>query len=122
MSRIDNQKRLMDWARAAFGESDATRLAQRGIRLLEEATEAFQACGGTAELVHRLVDYVFGRPIGELNQEIGGVSVALLVLAEAAGLDASTEENREIERILAKPLKHFTDRNAAKNEAGLKAP
>jgi hypothetical protein len=106
------------WCAAAFGKDHASSLPQRGIRLLEEAIEAYQATGAPAEKAHALVDYIFARPAGELPQELGGVGVTLLALAEAAGLSSDQEEAREVARVLAKPLSHFTARNEAKNAAG----
>jgi len=118
--RDRRQTMVAEWARECFGESEANDLAQRGLRLLEEATEAFQAAGGTREMAHQLVDYVFGRPDGELAQELGGVSVTLLALAEAAGLSTENCEVAEINRVLSKPREYYAARNAAKNAAGLK--
>jgi NTP pyrophosphatase (non-canonical NTP hydrolase) len=119
MPRDARQASVLAWAKAAFTAEQATSLPQRGLRLLEEATEAFQACGGDAQSAHRLVDYVFGRPVGEVGQELGGVGVTLLALAAAAGLSAEDEEVREVERVLARPLEEFARRNRAKNDAGL---
>jgi len=45
----------------------ATSLPQRGLRLLEEAIEAFRAAGGGPEMAHQLVDYVFARAVSELR-------------------------------------------------------
>jgi hypothetical protein len=121
MDRQERQERIHAWGTAAFGERDMV-VQQRGIRLLEEAIEAYQACGNTAEMAHKLVDFIFARPVGELGQEIGGISVCLLALAQSAGLSADGEELREVTRVLAKPLAHFTERNAAKNAAGFHVP
>lgn len=116
--RDSRQRRVAEWCAAAFGADHAASIPQRGIRLLEEAIEAYQACGCTEEMAHRLVKHVFANEPGKLNQEIGGVSVTMLALAEAANLSAEVEEIREVERVLAKPLEHFAKRNAAKNAAG----
>lgn len=120
--RDERQRRVTEWARSAFGDAEATSLGQRGVRLLEEAIEAFQACGGDEEIAHKLVAFVFARPAGILGQELGGVSVTVLALAAAAGLSADEEECREISRVLSKPVEEFTARNARKNEAGFKMP
>lgn len=96
----------------------ALSVQQRAVRLLEEAIEAYQSAGADVAMAHRLVDYVFGRMPGALSQELGGIGVTLLALAEAAGLDAEVEEVREVRRVMSKPLEHFRERNAAKNEAG----
>lgn len=122
LARDERQKRVTDWARAAFGEAEATGLAQRGVRLLEEAIEAFQACGGDEEIAHKLVAFVFARPAGTVGQELGGVSVTMLALAAAAGLSADEEECREVSRVLSKPVGEFTARNASNNSAGFKIP
>lgn len=119
LARRDNRQALVSaWAHAAFGHIQATNLAQRGVRMLEEAIEAFQACGGDPAKAHELVDFVFDRPAGELGQELGGLGVTTLALAAAAGLSAEDEELREVRRVFSKPLEHFTARNAAKNAAG----
>lgn len=118
--RDDRQRAVAEWAKTCFGEAESTHLPQCGLRLLEEAVELFQACGGNPALAHKLVDYVFSRPVGEVAQELGGVSVTALVLAQAAGLSLEDEEAGEVARVLAKPVEHFKARNAAKNAAGLR--
>jgi len=120
LPRDARQAMIIDWARMAFGEAEAMGIPQRGLRLLEEAIEAFQACGGDETIAHKLVAYVFARPPGEIGQELGGVAVTVLALAAAAGLSADEEECREIHRVLSKPLREFTERNANKNAAGFK--
>ena len=113
------QQVVQDFCVRAFGVEHATSLPQRAVRLLEEAAEAFQAVGGSLEMAHRCVDVVFSRPIGKLPQELGGIGITLLALAEAAHLDADAEEQVELDRILAKPIEHFTARNREKNQLGL---
>ena len=120
-SRITRQRRVLQWAVEAFGVVQATDPKQRGVRLLEEAVEAYQAAGGDKVMAHLLVDFVFERPAGELAEELGGVAVTLLALAGAVGLSADHEEAREIARVLGKPVKEFSARNAAKNAAGFDA-
>lgn len=142
-TRDERQKTVGEWCAAAFGVAHASSVPQRALRLLEEAIEAFQVgadqvprvgcctpqlcatcgpdCGGrqaAAGVAHKLVDYVFSRPVGELGQELGGIGVTLLALANAAGLSADAEEAKETARVLSKPLEHFAARNLAKNEAG----
>lgn len=116
--RDKRQLRIFEWTKAAFGDVESTSVAQRGLRMLEEAIEAAQACGVDQEVADQLLRYVYGRPAGQLHQELGGVGVTVLALAAAAGLSADDEEEREVARVLAKPIKHFAERNRAKNEAG----
>lgn len=118
--RHQRQALLVDWARTAFGEAEATSIPQRGLRLLEEAIETFQACDGDEAMAHKLVSFVFARSPGTVGQELGGVAVTVLLLAAAAGLSADEEECREVHRVLNKPVAEFTDRNANKNAAGFK--
>lgn len=120
LPRDQRQAMIANWAELAFGREEATGLPQRGLRLLEEAIEAFQACGGDEAMAHKLVTFVFGRPPGEVGQELGGVAVTVLALAAAAGLSADEEECREVHRVLSKPLNEFTERNANKNAAGFR--
>lgn len=122
--RDERQKEVAAWCAAAFGAEHQSSVPQRGLRMLEEAIEAYQSAtmGIPAEEMrakaHALIDYVMERVAGNLAQECGGLGVTLLALCEAAGISADAEELREIERVKSKPLEHFSRRNQAKNEAG----
>jgi hypothetical protein len=118
LTRDGRQHAVHIWCIRAFGSEHASSVPQRAVRLLEETIEAYQAAGASAEMAHKLVDYVFSRPVGDLAQELGGIGVTLLALAEAARLNADDEEEREVNRVLSLPLEHFTKRNKAKDEAG----
>jgi hypothetical protein len=120
-SRDDRQRRVAEWCAAAFGAEHQSSVPQRGLRFLEEAIEAYQALSGSPEQAHKLIDYIFAKEPGELSQELGGVGVTLLALAEAAGISADAAEQREFGRVLSKPLSHFHARNQAKNDAGFNA-
>lgn len=117
-TRDERQIRVADWCAAAFGNAHAASVPQRGIRLAEEAIEAAQSAGCDAAMVHKLVDHIFAKEPGKLNQEIGGVGITLLALAQSAAISADAEESRELDRVLSKPLAHFAARNQAKNDAG----
>jgi len=116
--RNQRQREVHEWCAAAFGVEHASSVPQRAVRLLEETIEAYQAAGGDLEMAHRLLDFVFRHPVGSLNQELGGIGLTLLALAQAAGLSADDEERREFDRVLKKPLAWFHARNEAKNDAG----
>lgn len=117
--RSARQHRVNAWCAEAFGSDHAASVPERALRLIEEALEAAQAAGINSAMAHRLVDHVYSRPTGELEQELGGVGLTLLALASAAGLDADHTEQQELDRVLSKPASHFTARNAAKIAAGL---
>jgi hypothetical protein len=118
IDRLKRQRSVSEWCTRAFGPGHASSIPQRAVRFLEESIEAAQAAGVERSMAHRLIDYVFNRMPGTLSQELGGIGVTLLALAEAAGLDAEVEEVLEIRRVMSTPLEHFRERNAVKNEAG----
>ncbi len=92
------QARVGDFLLACFGAEIATDKTERNHRHLEEALELVQALGCTQSEAHQLVDYVFGRPIGEPHQECGGVMVTLAALCRANGLDMAWAGEEELAR------------------------
>lgn len=93
------QQRVHPWLMACFGPEIAADRQERNHRFLEEALELVQACGCTASEAHQLVDYTFGRPLGEKNQEVGGVMITLAALCLANGLDMHAAGETELARI-----------------------
>jgi len=71
----------------------------RNYRFLEEALELVQAGGCTRERAYELVDYVYGRPVGEKVQEVGGVMVTLAGWCEVHGVDLQSAAMNELERV-----------------------
>ena len=118
--RDARQATVFQWCIAAFG-SDQANITQRALRLLEESIEAYQAAEGDRAMGHELLNYVFDRPPGEIQQELGGVGIGVLALAAAAGCSADEAERREVDRVMSKPLSHFAARNQAKIDAGFLA-
>jgi NTP pyrophosphatase (non-canonical NTP hydrolase) len=96
------QKRVDPWLMACFGETIARDKQERSHRFIEEALELVQACGCTASEAHQLVDYVYGRPVGERAQEVGGVMVTLAALCLAHGIDMHDAAEVELARIWTK--------------------
>lgn len=96
------QQRVQPWLLACFGEMIAGDREERNHRFLEEALELVQACGCSASEAHQLVDYVYGRPVGELHQEIGGVMVTLAALCLAHDADMHAAGWVELNRIWGK--------------------
>lgn len=93
------QHRVRPWLMECFGATIAGDKVERNHRFLEEAIELVQACGCTADESHKLVDYVYGRPVGEKSQEVGGVMVTLAALCLAQGLDMHKAGEIELSRI-----------------------
>lgn len=96
------QERVQPWLLECFGELIAGDRVERNHRFLEEALELVQSCGCTDAEAHQLVDYVFGRPVGEPKQESGGVSVTHAALCLANGIDMHEAAEAELARIWTK--------------------
>jgi len=93
------QMRVRPWMTACFGEMISGDREERNHRFLEESLELVQSCGCTTDEVHQLVDYVYGRPVGEKGQEVGGVMVTLAALCLANELDMHQCGETELTRI-----------------------
>jgi hypothetical protein len=93
------QTKVRDWCICCFGETISNDKVERNHRFLEESLELVQSLGCTADEAHQLVDYVFNRPVGEVNQELGGVMVTIAALAAANGLDFASAGDTELTRV-----------------------
>lgn len=107
------QSRVQPWMMACFGPEIAADTQERNHRFLEEALELVQACGATASEAHQLVDYVYGRPVGDKHQEIGGVMVTLAALCLAQGHNMHAAGETELARIWTK-VEQIRAKQAAK--------
>ena len=93
------QQRVQPWLLECFGAEIAADRMERNHRFLEESLELVQSLGCTASEAHQLVGYVFGRPVGDPPQEVGGVMVTLAALCLASGLDMHDAGEVELVRI-----------------------
>lgn len=84
---------------ACFGPVISADKLERNDRFIEEALELTQATGYTADRAHALVDYVFSRPVGEVNQEVGGVMITLAGHCLAHGVDMHEAGETELARV-----------------------
>lgn len=107
------QSRVAPWMQACFGPEISADRMERNHRLLEEALELVQANGCTRGEAHQLVDYVFGRPPGEVSQEVGGVMVTLAALCLASGEDMHVAGETELARVWTK-IEKIRAKQAAK--------
>lgn len=96
------QSRVLPWLATCFGPMIAGDREERNHRFLEEALELVQACGCTAGEARQLVDYVYGRPVGDPPQEVGGSMVTLAALCLANGIDMHEAGETELARIWTK--------------------
>lgn len=95
----DFQNKVQAWVFNCLGMQSAFSPFERNARFLEEACETVQANGLDRASAHRIVDYVFDRPVGELPQEIAGSIITLLALATSRNIDVATEAWQELRRI-----------------------
>lgn len=93
------QAEVHHWMLKCFGEEITADGDERNHRFLEEALELVQSTGCTVDEAHQLVDYVFGRPVGEPPQECGGVMVTLAAWCIANKLDMQQCARSELDRI-----------------------
>jgi hypothetical protein len=102
VEELSFQAKVQPWLMACFGEVIAGDREERNHRFLEEALELVQSLGCTASEAHQLVDYVYGRPVGDPPQEVGGVMVTLAALCLANDLDMHAAGWVELNRIWGK--------------------
>lgn len=96
------QQQVLPWLMECFGAMIAGDREERNHRFLEEALELVQSLGCSAADAHQLVEYVYGRPVGEPPQEVGGVMVTLAALCLANGLDMHQLADTELARVWTK--------------------
>jgi hypothetical protein len=109
----DFQSGVRTWMLQCFGAEISFDKAERNHRFLEEALELVQAGGCTASEAHQLVDYVFGRPAGEMRQEAGGVMVTLAGFCLAHGFNMHEAGSAELARVWTK-VEQIRAKHAAK--------
>lgn len=113
------QRSIHDWVCETFGAVCADAPFERIRRFVEEALELAQALDLPREDAHKLVDFVYDRPKGEVHQEVGGVSFSLLALCEHLGLSAHSEEIREHLRVLTLDRDKLRAKQMAKKAHGV---
>ncbi|GMU51027.1 MAG: hypothetical protein AMXMBFR33_01730 [Candidatus Xenobia bacterium] len=120
---MTRQKRILEWAvrtfGPVFGKANIQSKEERALRFLEEALETAHASELGYVQALAMLNRVYSRPQGDLAQEIGSALLCLEALAEAAGVDAQAELEREFARVQAISPEEFAIRHAAKKSAGL---
>lgn len=99
VERNGYQARVGDWLIRTFDRETVENKIERVMRFLEEAIELGQALGITAAQTAKIAEYVYGRPVGEPHQEVGGTMVTLAALCHVFELDMQAEGEREYARI-----------------------
>lgn len=92
------QKRVEEWLMACFPAAVWSDRAERTHRFLEEALELAQANGCSREDAAALVQYVYDRPVGHPDLEVGGTMVTLAALCSASDINMDEAGDRELDR------------------------
>lgn len=112
------QQRVTHWSRRAFVRPEALFPQERSDRFCEEAIELLQASGYDKGRILELVEHVYSKPPGKVQQEAGAVLVTLAALLTSLGVvmdDAGADELARIskpeviERIRAKDAAKLPD-------------
>ena len=112
------QARIGNWVLEVLGADGLHDAKERALRTVEEAIELAQACGVRREVLHRLVDYVLNRPVGDPAQEISGVLITVYSVACALGISADAALGVELQRIQRpEVMEKVRRRQAEKREA-----
>ena len=107
--------------RSTWGDKSMDDPHERGMRVAEEALETLQVLKGTRAEAHALVDMVFDKPLGEIDNEIGGVLFTLMTLCANLGKRFDTLYAKEIARFKSKDPKFFRAKQKIKADLGLSA-
>lgn len=108
-----------DWVRRCFGDSHFKNVHIRSLRNVEETVELAQAIGVPRDKILLCVNKVYDKPEGNIENEIGGSLLTLVVLCEAMGKDPEEMLGNEVRRVLAKSPEFFAKRNQDKVDGGL---
>lgn len=77
------QSNVEEWMLRVFGSEVLMNKKERIHRFMEEAMELAQSLGYTLEEAKTMMDYVWSRPEGDPDQEVGGVMHCLAALCTA---------------------------------------
>lgn len=107
--------RCLKWALYTFGSTLVYNSQERCARFLEEALELVQALGFNKRRALALVEYVYGREPGEVDQEFGGVMNTLYLLGETGGRNLHELGERELSRCWDN-VEKIREKNLLKNK------
>lgn len=89
---------ILEWLNRVW-PSQLHDVEERAIRFVEEGLELGQALGMSRDQGHRLIDQVFDKPVGNVDQELGGTLITLSALMAVAGLDGVKAFTNEFARV-----------------------
>lgn len=92
------QDRVSEAHHALFHD-DPTDIEERLARFFEEVNETCQALGMSREDAHKLIDYTYDRPTGEVRKEVGAAMLTLASLCVVAGIDLMECAEADLEKL-----------------------
>lgn len=93
------QSESMQWYSECFGDRISDFKIERTHRFIEESLELAQAVGCSKRDVLKIVDYVYARDRGGLNEEAGGSLLTLSLLCSALGIDMEDAGWKELDKV-----------------------
>lgn len=81
------QEDVVLWGDECFGKAINLNPQERILRVLEESFEVAQVLGISEGAVIAQLLHTYSRPVGEINDELGGVTICLYLLAEALNIN-----------------------------------
>lgn len=84
------QTETHEWMTRALGPGIRDDKRERILRFLEEAMELCQVCELPVGAIYAMIDYTYNRPVGEIEDEVGGVMICLAALCNANFVDMQT--------------------------------
>ena len=96
------QERGFEVIKECVGSEQTNDPKYRNDNFLEKSLELVQSLGYTESESHQMVRYVFGRPCGLPEQEVGGVLMTLISLCSTHNLDMIKCGETELARIESK--------------------
>lgn len=108
---------VLKWVEDTFG-SWSTLPNERILRLLEETVELAQACGIKKDMVLRIVDSVYSKRGGEINQEVAGVGLRLIAFSRSCNFNLKDLMEQEFYSILTR-TEEIKEKQLTKMRKGL---
>lgn len=106
-----------NWAVSTFGDV-AKDPNERALRLVEEAAEVAQSLDVDKDVLIRIIERTYSRPVGVTHQEIGGLLVCVVSLCHRLGYVADALLHAELARVTSKPREWWIAKHDAKVKDG----
>jgi hypothetical protein len=117
-TQIDRPSRFLAWAHETFGDV-ALDPTERLMRFVEEAVELAVACDLPRERLEKIIERVYSRGPGNIEQEAAQCQVTLELWAKALRFDLDAAATKEFYRVQSIPKEEWARRHAAKVAVGI---